>query len=181
MPLFSFEGVSPTVHPTAFVAPNAVLVGDVRIEAEASIWYGAVLRADFAPIIVRWGANVQDCSVVHGGVPVEIGEGATVAHACIVHGATIGPEALIANGTTLLDECVIGARAMVAAHSLVPARMEIPPGMFAAGAPAVIKRPVEGSGAQMWVDVNPQAYRDLGARHRLGISQVERDSPTPLP
>ena len=65
MPLFSFEGKRPTVHPTAFVAPTAVLVGDVTVEANASVWYNAVLRADFHSIVIRRGANVQDCAVVH--------------------------------------------------------------------------------------------------------------------
>ena len=67
MPLFEFEGVRPTVDPSAWIAPTATLVGDVRVEVEASIWYGAVLRADFGPIIVRAGANVQDSCVLHGG------------------------------------------------------------------------------------------------------------------
>jgi carbonic anhydrase/acetyltransferase-like protein (isoleucine patch superfamily) len=87
MPLFSFEGLAPTVHPTAFVAPTATLVGDVRVEANASIWYNAVLRADFGPIVVREGANVQDGCVLHGGDdPVtEIGPGATIGHLCVVN------------------------------------------------------------------------------------------------
>ena len=91
MPLFAFEGREPTVSSTAWIAPTATLVGDVRVEDEASIWYGAVLRADFGPIIVRRGANIQDGSVVHGGQdPVtEIGEGVTVGHLCVVHGAVI--------------------------------------------------------------------------------------------
>jgi carbonic anhydrase/acetyltransferase-like protein (isoleucine patch superfamily) len=92
MPLFAFEGREPQVSPGAWIAPTATLVGDVRVEAEASVWYGAVLRADFGPIVVRRGANIQDGSVLHGGDdPVtEIGEGATVGHLCVVHGAVIG-------------------------------------------------------------------------------------------
>src|ERR1700678_3023651 len=99
MPLFEFEGRGPQVSPTAFIAPTATLVGDVHVEEEASIWYGAVLRADFGPIIVRRGANVQDGSVLHGGTdPVtEVGEGVTVGHLCMVHGARIGTGALIGN------------------------------------------------------------------------------------
>ncbi len=117
MPLFAFEGREPTISPSAWIAPTATLVGDVRVEDEASVWYGAVLRADFGPIIVRRGANVQDGSVLHGGAdPVtEIGEGATVGHLCVVHGAVIGAEALIGNGSTVLDGAVIGSRALVAA------------------------------------------------------------------
>ena len=105
MPLFSFEGHAPTVHPTAFIAPTATLVGDVRVEADASIWYNAVLRADFGPIVVRAGANVQDGCVLHGGDdPVtEVGAGATIGHLCVVHGCVIGEEALIGNGSTVQD------------------------------------------------------------------------------
>ena len=84
---------------------TATLVGDVRVEDEASVWYGAVLRADFGPIIVRAGANIQDGSVLHGGgdPACEVGEGATIGHLCVVHGAIIGAEALVGNGATVLD------------------------------------------------------------------------------
>ncbi|HEX2039351.1 MAG TPA: gamma carbonic anhydrase family protein [Acidimicrobiales bacterium] len=175
MPLFSFEGKSPRVHPDAFVAPTATLIGDVEIEAGASIWYGAVLRADYAPVIVRTGANVQDGSVVHGppGHTTEIGPGATVAHLCVVHGAMLGEECLVANGSTVLDGARVGARALVAAHSLVPAGQFVPEGFLVAGAPAEVKRPVEGSPAEMWVRMNPPAYAELAQRHLRGITPVE--------
>src|SRR6266700_7877214 len=116
MPLFAFEGREPQVSPGAWIAPTATLVGDVRVEAEASIWYGAVLRADFGPIIVRRGANVQDGSILHGGDdPVtEIGVGATIGHLCVVHGAVIHAEALVCNGTTVPHTVIIGRRALVA-------------------------------------------------------------------
>ena len=108
VPLFSFEGLEPQVSPQAWIAPTATLIGDVRVEAEASVWYGAVLRADFGPIVIRRGANIQDGSVLHGGDdPVtEIGEGATVGHLCVVHGCVVGTEALIGNGATVLDKAV---------------------------------------------------------------------------
>src|SRR5215472_3358072 len=124
MPLFAFEGHEPDVSPEAWIAPTATLVGDVRVEAEASIWYGAVLRADFGPIIVRRGANIQDGSVLHGGAdPVtDIGEGATIGHLCVVHGAVIGAEVLVGNGATVLDGVTVGRRALVAAGATVPPR-----------------------------------------------------------
>jgi carbonic anhydrase/acetyltransferase-like protein (isoleucine patch superfamily) len=174
MPLFAFEGREPVVSPTAWIAPTATLVGDVRVEDEASVWYGAVLRADFEPIIVRRGANVQDSSVLHGAEdPVtEIGEGATVGHLCVVHGAVIGAEALIGNGATVLDRAVIGRRAVVAAGSVVPPGMTVPDGMLAVGAPARIAREVSGS-AKEWVDTNPETYRQLARRHSAGISPVQ--------
>ena len=174
MPLYAFEGLRPTIHPDAFIAPTATLVGDVVVEAGASIWYGAVLRADYAPVIVREGANVQDGAVVHGppGLTTDIGPGATVAHNCVVHGAIIGEEALIANNAVVLDACRIGARALVAAGAVVSANTEIPAGFLAAGVPAQVKRPVEGSGAAFWVAANPSAYRDLAERHREGIEPI---------
>src|SRR5258707_7245398 len=137
MPLFAFEGRAPDVSPDAWIAPTATLVGDVRVEAEASVWYGAVLRADFGPIIVRRGANIQDGSVLHGGAdPVtEIGEGATIGHLCVVHGAVIGAEALIGNGSTVLDGVIVGRRALVAAGATVPPGMGRPRGVIAGGVP----------------------------------------------
>src|SRR5438128_9143061 len=175
MLLFEFEGRSPQVDPDAFVAPTATLVGEVIVEAGASVWYGAVLRADFSPVIVRAGANVQDGAVLHGppGAPTEVGPGATVAHLCVVHGAVLEEECLVANGSTVLDGARVGARAMVAAHSLVAAGAQIPSGMLAAGSPAQVKRPIEGTGAEIWVRTNPGAYQELARRHKAGVRPVE--------
>jgi carbonic anhydrase/acetyltransferase-like protein (isoleucine patch superfamily) len=174
MPLFSFEGRAPAVSPTAWIAPTATLVGDVTIEDEASVWYGAVLRGDFGRIIVRRGANVQDGSVLHGGTdPVtEVGAGATIGHLCVVHGAVIGVEALIGNGATVLDGAVIGDRALVAAGATVPPGMSVPGGMLAAGTPAKVMREVSGA-AKKWVDTNPEIYRQLARRHAAGVHPLE--------
>lgn len=173
MPLFSFEGRSPQVHPDAWVAPTATLVGDVTVEARASIWYGAVLRADFGPIVVREGANVQDGSVLHGGPdPVtEVGRGATIGHLCVVHGCVIGAEALIGNGSTVQDGAVIGARALVAAGSTVVPGTVVPPETVVTGTPARVRGPLEGT-AKFWVDHNALVYEDLARRHATGIETV---------
>jgi carbonic anhydrase/acetyltransferase-like protein (isoleucine patch superfamily) len=180
MPLFEFEGREPAVSPEAWIAPTATLVGDVRVEAEASVWYGAVLRADFGPVVVRRGANVQDGSVLHGGTdPVtEIGEGATVGHLCVIHGAIIGTEALIGNGATVLDGATVGRRALVAAGATVPPGMKIPDGMLAVGVPARVVGEVSG-GALTWVQTNPQAYRELARRHAAGITPVHGPAAAP--
>ncbi|MBM9461222.1 gamma carbonic anhydrase family protein [Nocardioides sp. zg-536] len=171
MSCYEFEGRAPQVHPEAFVAPTATLIGDVRVERGASVWYGAVLRADICTIIVREGANVQDNSVVHGApdTVVEIGAGATVAHTCVVHGATLGAKALVGNGSTVLDGASIGAGSMVAAGSLITPGTEVPDGVLAAGSPAQVKKPIEGTGAQFWVDANPPYYAELAQRHRAGL------------
>jgi carbonic anhydrase/acetyltransferase-like protein (isoleucine patch superfamily) len=172
MPLFSFEGKSPTVHPSAFIAPTAVLIGDVTVEENASIWYNAVIRSDFSSIAIRRGANVQDCSVIHGTPrdPVEIGPGATVGHLCVIHGAWLGEECLIGNGATVLDGAKIGARSMIAAGALVTPGTEIPEGMLAIGAPAKVRGAVAGTPAEFWVRVNPGAYQELGQRHKHGLA-----------
>ncbi len=174
MPLYSFEGRSPQVHPTAFVAPTATLVGDVIVEEDASVWYGAVIRGDYSQVIVRKGANVQDGAVVHGppGDATVIGEGATVAHNCVVHGAVLGDECLVANGAIVLDGAKIGARSLVAAGALVRAGVDIPEDVLVAGIPAVVKGPVPGTSSEFWVKSNPPAYRDLARRHREGIAEV---------
>jgi carbonic anhydrase/acetyltransferase-like protein (isoleucine patch superfamily) len=173
VPLFAFEGHEPQVSSEAWIAPTATLVGDVRVEAEASIWYGAVLRADFGPIIVRRGANIQDGSVLHGGDdPItEIGEGVTIGHLCVVHGCVIGAEALIGNGSTVLDKVIVGRRALVAGGATVPPGMVIPDGMLAAGVPAKVIREVTG-GARHWVETNPAVYRDLARRHAASVRLV---------
>jgi len=171
MPLFAFEGKSPRVHPTAFIAPTATLVGDVVVEENASVWYNTVLRADFQSIVIRRGANVQDCSVLHvtpaGGV--EVGPGATVGHLCMVHAATLGEECLVGNSSTVLDGARIGARAMIAAGSLVTPGMEIPEAVLAMGAPCKVRGPLAGTPAERWVQMNPAGYQALAQRHRLGV------------
>jgi carbonic anhydrase/acetyltransferase-like protein (isoleucine patch superfamily) len=173
MPLFAFEGRAPQVSPGAWIAPTATLVGDVTVEAEASVWYGAVLRADFGPIIVRRGANVQDGSVLHGGEdPVtEVGEGATIGHLCVVHGCVIGAEALVGNGATVLDAAVVGSRSLIAAGATVPPGMVVPDGMIAVGVPARVAGEVKGR-AKEWVDTNPEVYRALARRHAAGVRPV---------
>ena len=173
MPLFAFEGREPKIAAGAWIAPTATLVGDVHVEDEASIWYGAVLRADFGRIVVRRGANVQDGSVLHGGSDpeTEIGEGATVGHLCVVHGAVIGTEALVANGVTVLDGAVVGSRALVAAGCTVPPGTTVPDGTLAVGIPARIAGPISG-GAKQWVETNPGAYRELARRHAAGVRLI---------
>src|SRR6478736_2599894 len=148
MPLFSFEGHAPTVHPTAFIAPTATLVGDVRVEADASIWYNAVLRADFGPIVV--------------------GAGATIGHLCVVHGCVIGEEALIGNGSTVQDGARIGARCLIGAGSTVPPNTVVPDGTLVLGGVARAKGLLTDS-ARWWVEGNPQTYRDLAQRHKKGV------------
>ena len=171
MPLFSLDGLAPVVHPDAFIAPTATLVGDVHVEAGASVWYNAVLRADCGPIIVRAGANVQDGSVLHGGDdPVtEIGEGATIGHLCVIHGSVIGARAVIGNGATVQDGARVGEGAMVAAGSTVAPNSELAADRLMLGPAAREKGPLS-EGARWWVKNNPEFYQQLAHRHAAGIA-----------
>ncbi|GAA1285057.1 gamma carbonic anhydrase family protein [Pseudonocardia aurantiaca] len=173
MPLFEFEGLSPTVHPDAFIAPTATLIGDVRVEAHASIWYNAVLRADLGPIIVHEGANVQDGCVLHGGdnPATEVGAGATIGHLCVVHGAVIGAGALIGNGSTVQDGARIGARCLVGAGGTVPPGVVVPDEQLVLGTVARERGPLTQS-ARWWVEGNPGIYQELARRHRTGVKPV---------
>jgi carbonic anhydrase/acetyltransferase-like protein (isoleucine patch superfamily) len=178
MPLFSFEGLSPQVHAGAFIAPTATLVGDVIVEEGASVWYGAVIRADYAPVIIRRRANVQDNAVIHGppGLTTDVGPGATIGHNCVVHGAILEAGCLVANGSVVLDGATIGVNALVAAGSVVAAGTIVAAGMLASGSPATVRRPVKGTGAETWVQTNPEAYAELAQRHRTGIRYIDPTS-----
>ncbi|TWD81632.1 carbonic anhydrase/acetyltransferase-like protein (isoleucine patch superfamily) [Kribbella amoyensis] len=173
MPLFAFEGKRPTVHPEAFIAPTATLVGDVVVEKGASVWYGVVIRADLGRVIIREGANIQDNSVIHVNTGVcEVGKDATVGHLCLVHHCTIGESALIGNGAIVLDGAVVGSRTLVAAGATVTPGAEVPPESVAMGSPAKKIVPLEGT-AKLFVDHNAAVYHDLARRHAASVEEVE--------
>ncbi len=171
MVMFRFEDREPTVHPAAFVAPTATLVGDVHVEAGASIWFGAVLRADVAPIVVRAGASIQDCAVVYAapGLTVDIGAGAVVATGAVVRGAIVGEGSVVGTRSIVLEAAEVGAGALVAAGSVVASRTVIPAGYLATGAPARVQRPVAGSPAEIMVATSALEAIDLADRHRVGL------------
>jgi carbonic anhydrase/acetyltransferase-like protein (isoleucine patch superfamily) len=175
MNLFEYEGKSPVISDEAWIAPTATLIGDVTIEAGASVWYGAVLRGDDGPLVIRERANIQDNSVIHTTpqVTTEIGRGATVAHQCMIHGAVLEEEALVGNGCVVLDGARIGARSMIAAMSLVQPGVQIPAGVLAAGVPAQVRKELAGTPAEFWVKMNPVYYPELAQRHRNGIRRIE--------
>lgn len=142
--IHAFDGHVPALHPTALVADNATLVGQVTLEAHANIWYGAVLRADNSPIVIGEGSNIQDNVVCHcdTGMPVQVGKNVTVGHSAVLHSCTIGDGSLIGMGAVLLNGCVIGKGSMVAAGALVTQNTVIPDGCVAMGSPAKVVRPI---------------------------------------
>ena len=133
----------PSVDPSAYVAETAVIAGDVCLEAESSVWFGAVLRGDAAPITVSKKANIQDNAVVHAdhGEDVVIGEGVTVGHGAIIHGCTIGKYSMIGMGAIVLSKARVGERCIIGAGAVVKEKDVIPDGSMVVGVPGkVIKQ-----------------------------------------
>ena len=162
-----FLFVPPSIDPTAYVSPHAVIIGDVRLGPQASVWPTAVLRGDINFIEIGEGSNVQDGCVVHlaEDLPVIVGKLVTVGHRAILHACTVEDECLIGMGATILDGAVIGRGSIVGAHALVTKEMRIPPGSLVMGTPAKIiraLRPDEIAGIRTWAD----HYVALGPIHR---------------
>jgi carbonic anhydrase/acetyltransferase-like protein (isoleucine patch superfamily) len=132
----------PTVHSSAWIVPGATVIGDVTIEEESSVWYGAVLRGDINRIILGPRSNVQDNAVVHvdTNYPTTVGELVTIGHNAVAHAAKIGDEVLVGMGAIILDDVEVGARSIIGANALVTIGMKIPPGSLVLGSPAKIRR-----------------------------------------
>lgn len=161
------NGKSPQIDETAWVAPSADLVGDVHLDAHSSVYYGAVLRAEFAPITLGEGSNLQDGVVVHTDLdkPTTVGKGVSVGHRAVLHGCTIEDDCLIGMGSVVLNEAVIGAGSLVAAGAVVPEQAVIPPGSLVAGVPAKVRRQLtEADLARL--RANGQAYLAITDLHR---------------
>lgn len=138
-----YRGLFPSVHSTAFVAPNATLIGDLHIGAHSSIWFGAVLRGDVMAIRVGARTSVQDLSMVHttsGWAAATIGDDCTIGHSVLLHGCQIADRVLIGMGSILLDEAFVDSDTILGAGSLVPTRTRIPTGVLAFGRPAKVVR-----------------------------------------
>ena len=166
---------NPSIHPTAFIAPGAVIVGNVTISEDASIWYGAVLRADIHQITIGPGSNIQDGAVVHlaDEFGVSVGQYVTCGHSAILHACTVDDEVLIGMGATVLDGAEIGARSVIGANALVTQGMKIPPDSMVMGTPAKVRRMLdlqEQAGVRHWAEKYvrlSRAYleRGMGANH----------------
>lgn len=161
MTIRSYQGTEPEIHPDAYVDPAATVIGEVTIEADASVWPNVVLRGDHGAIRLREGANVQDNSVVHEGA--DIGAYATVGHTAIVHGCEVGERALVGMSSIVLDDCVVGEQAMVGANALVTEGTEIPDYAVAMGTPAEVVRE-GGEGESPWAFA-ADVYTDLADAH----------------
>src|SRR3954468_22577059 len=164
-------GVRPTIGEDVWLAPTAVLVGDVRVGDRASIWFGAVLRGDSSSIMIGAGSSVQDNAVIHCAedLPTVVGDDVIVGHAAMLEGCEVGDGAVVGMGAIVLQRARLGAGAMLAAGAVLSERREIAPGMLAAGVPAVEKKPLSGA-AKSWAETAAAEYQQY--RHRYLTTSV---------
>jgi len=160
-----YLGSTPQIHPSAFVAENATVLGDVRLGEESSVWYQCVLRADINRIVIGRGSNIQDGAVVHlaDDFGVEVGEYVTVGHKAILHACTIGDEVLVGMNAVVLDGAEIGARSIIGAGALVTGGKKFPAGSLILGSPAKVVRtlsPEEQADIRTWADRYVQLSRE---------------------
>lgn len=160
-------GHTPQCHEQSWVAPNATVLGNVRLAEGASIWYSTTLRAESEPIEVGAGSNLQDGVTVHvdPGFPVTVGTGVSVGHNAVLHGCTVGDGALVGMGSVVLNGAVVGAGALVAAGALVPPGMQVPPGSLVAGVPGRVRRDLTEDEVTNNRN-NAEVYRHLTGLHR---------------
>ncbi len=167
--LIALEDRVPQIADGAWIAPTATLAGSVVIEDGASVWYGAVLRADNEPITIGPRSNVQDNCVFHvdKGRPVTLGEGVSVGHGAVVHGATIGDFVLVGMSATIMNGAVIGDEVLVAAGALVTEGMVVPPRSLVAGVPAKVRRELTDAEVAK-LHTNAEIYEGHRELHRGG-------------
>ncbi len=167
---FELSGKSPKVHPDAYIAPTAVLIGDVEVGAGASVWFGAVLRADEAAIRVGDGANVQDNAVIHCArdLPTLIERDASIGHSAQLEGCIVERGAVVGMGATMLQRSRLGAGSMLAAGAVLGEGKSVPAGHLAAGVPATVKKPLNGSAGD-WVDTAAKHYQDRAIKYRANL------------
>jgi carbonic anhydrase/acetyltransferase-like protein (isoleucine patch superfamily) len=174
MTCYALDDVRPHLAADAYVAPGAQVIGRVMLGARASVWFNAVLRGDNDPITIGADSNVQDGAMVHAdpGVPTTIGQGVTIGHHAIVHGATVGDNCLIGMGATLLNRAVIGADSLVGAGALVTEGKSFPPGSLIVGSPARVLRPLsetEIAGLRL----SAATYVANAERYRTGLRALQ--------
>ncbi|ESS07097.1 MAG: carbonic anhydrases/acetyltransferase, isoleucine patch superfamily [uncultured archaeon A07HB70] len=168
MVLRSFEGTEPDVAESARVDDAAVVIGDVRIGPEASVWPNATLRGDHGRLVVGERANVQDGATLHE--TVELGPGATVGHTAVVHDATVRERAMVGMGSVVLDGAVVGERALVGAGAVVTEETAVPSDTLVAGAPAEVVKEVDPEESR-WTTAGDR-YVELARRHAAGSERI---------
>src|SRR3981081_1617781 len=171
---FELDGKRPQVHPDAYIAPTAVLIGGVVSEAGGRVWFGAVLRGDEAQIKVGEGSNVQDNAVIHcsTNLPTIIERNVTVGHSALLEGCVVENGALVGMGAIMLQRSRLGAGSLLAAGAVLAEGSEIPPGHLAAGGPATVKKPLGGS-SDRWGGMAAKKYQDRAITYREKLKTVQ--------
>lgn len=164
---------TPQLHPESWVAPTAAVVGQVRLAARASVWYGATLRAETEPIEIGSGTNIQDGVTIHvdPGFPVRVGAGVSVGHNAVLHGCTVADDVLVGMGAVVLNGATIGSGSLIAAATLVPQGMVVPPGSLVAGIPGKVRRELSDDEVASNRH-NAAVYLGLIELHRGAVSRV---------
>jgi len=164
--LVELGGVRPTIGADVWLAPTAVLIGDVHVGDRANIWFGAVLRGDSARITIGDGSSVQDNAVVHCArdLPTVVGEDVIVGHGALLEGCVVEDGAVVGMGAIVLQRARLGAGSVLAAGAVLPERREVGPGMLAAGVPAAEKKPLSGS-AKTWTETAAAEYQTYRQRY----------------
>ena len=173
MPILPYKGIWPTIAGDVFIAPGAMVIGNVTIHEGASIWYNAVVRGDSAPIVIGRRTNVQDNCTLHvdADAPLTIGEECTLGHGAIVHGATVGNHVLVGMHAAVLSHAQIGSNTIIGACALVVERKSIPQGVLAVGVPAKVMRNL--SEAEQENIVNSAAdYCERAIAHRESLKSL---------
>ncbi|MES2742576.1 MAG: phenylacetic acid degradation protein PaaY [Pseudomonadota bacterium] len=172
--VYEINGVTPVVHPSAYVHPSAVLIGDVIVGARCYVGPLASLRGDFGRLILEQGANVQDTCVMHGfpGCDTVVGEDGHIGHGAVLHGCRIGRNALVGMNAVVMDNADIGADSIVAAMSFVKAGMVVAPRSLVVGSPARVLRQVSDEEVA-WKSAGTAQYHELALRCLRGMREVE--------
>jgi phenylacetic acid degradation protein len=170
MATYEIDGVVPVVAASAFVHPDATLIGDVIVGPGAYVGPGASLRGDFGRVVVGAGANVQDCCVLHSfpGTDCTVEDEGHVAHAAVLHGCTVRSLAMVGMGAVVMDDAVVGEHALVAANSFVPAAFQVPARTLVAGTPAVVVKELDEA-TLAWKANGVRVYQDLARRSRASL------------
>ena len=174
MAIYELEGVQPEIAETAWVADSAQVIGRVQLAADASVWFGTVVRGDTDLIAIGEGSNIQDASVLHAdiGQPLTIGARVTVGHQVMLHGCTIGDETLIGIGAVVLNGARIGRNCLVGAGSLVTEGKEFPDGSMILGSPARVVRPLTPEQIE-GLRHSAQHYVDNARRFKRGLRRLD--------
>ncbi|GGB97951.1 phenylacetic acid degradation protein PaaY [Pseudoduganella buxea] len=172
--VYEINGVRPVVHPSAYVHPTAVLIGDVIVGPRCYVGPLASLRGDFGRLILEEGVNVQDTCVMHGfpGADTVVEVDGHIGHGAVLHGCRIGRNALVGMNAVVMDNAVVGAESIVAAMCFVKANMAIPPRSMVVGTPARIVREVTDE-ELAWKNVGTGQYHELAVRSRETMREVE--------